>query len=169
MLQVIGADRLPRLSDLDSLPFLRAVMMESNRRTVPVPFGVPYYCTRDTAVNDGSVIPKGCLILGNLHQIMNDPAAFPEPHEFKPERFLDDGGRFVSDERASVAFGVGKHFCPGRELAEAQCFLFLAGLLQRFTFEFHAASPATEVDEYGGQGITKPVPNYMVLFKPRFK
>ena len=82
------------------------------------------------------------MILGNLHQIMNDPDAFPDPTVFKPERFLNEDGAFAPDERV-VPFGVGKHVCLGKELADAQCYLFPAVLLQRFTFHFAADKAVT--------------------------
>ncbi len=68
-----------------------------------------------------------------LWEIHRDPKHFPEPKEFKPERFLDSGGKFVENP-AMVAFGVGKRECLGKVLAKQETFLFMACLLHQFRF-----------------------------------
>jgi cytochrome P450 len=37
----------------------------------------------------GYFIPKNTLIFANLGAVMRDPEAFPNPDQFKPERYLE--------------------------------------------------------------------------------
>ncbi len=52
------------------------------------------YKTTVALVAGGYSIPAGTLVMSNLDEIMRDPEAFPDPHRFDPERFLDEQGRF---------------------------------------------------------------------------
>ncbi len=65
------------------------------------------------------------------HGINMDGAHFEAPGEFRPDRFLDEGGLYDKDERV-IFFGVGKRRCPGELLARAEVFLFTASLVQQF-------------------------------------
>ena len=44
---------------------------------------------------------------------------FKDPLQFKPDRFIDDKGEFVSGDIVSL-FGIGKRRCPGENLARAE-------------------------------------------------
>ena len=46
------------------------------------------------------------LTLFNLSTLIRDPDHWEEPNKFKPERFLDEEGRLVRNERF-LPFGVG--------------------------------------------------------------
>ena len=45
-------------------------------------------------------------VLINLYSIHMDPSEWPEPHEFKPERFLDSSGK-VTKRECVVPFSLG--------------------------------------------------------------
>ena len=49
-----------------------------------------------------------------LSEIMRDPVAYPNPEEFKPERFL---GPNPQQNPHLYAFGFGRRICPGRYFA----------------------------------------------------
>ncbi|KAI0265250.1 cytochrome P450, partial [Russula aff. rugulosa BPL654] len=67
-------------------------------------------------VYKGYFIPKGQI----LHKaILHDPELYPEPEEFKPERFLNKDGTVKEDPAISLAFGIGKRICPGRHFVDA--------------------------------------------------
>ena len=55
---------------------------------------------------------------------------YPEPHEFHPERFLEqDPGRYTW-----IAFGGGIRHCIGRTLATHEARYVLRTLVQKFRF-----------------------------------
>jgi cytochrome P450 len=86
---VVGPDRMPTFEDFDDLPFIRAIVNETLRwRPVAVLGGTPHSSTEDFAYQ-GMFIPKGSTIIANLWGIHLNPADFPDPHRFDPERCVD--------------------------------------------------------------------------------
>jgi cytochrome P450 len=57
---------------------------------------------------------------------------YPDPEEFKPERFLDEDGSVRDDPALSLAFGVGKRICPGRHFADTTIFIAASSVLSVF-------------------------------------
>ena len=62
------------------------------------------------------------------------------PHEFRPERFLNvdqEAEKLVfKPHPALIPYGIGKSDCLGRSLAKMELFMFLSALLHRFEFEW---------------------------------
>jgi hypothetical protein len=67
--------------------------------------------------------------------VMRDPAVYPEPDDFKPERFLSPDGILLDDPILTTVFGSGKRICPGRHFADATLFIVVASLLSVFNIE----------------------------------
>lgn len=130
--RVVGNDRLPTLDDRANLPYLEAVMQEVFRCSCIAGLAIPHYAQEDIHVSN-YMIPKGTTVFPNLYRIMNNPKVFPNPHQFDPDRFLDDQGNYVKNEQ-NVAFSIGKRDCLGKSLAINQFYLFFAALIQRYTF-----------------------------------
>jgi hypothetical protein len=59
---------------------------------------------------------------------MHDPAVFPEPDKFYPERWLSKDALAYPNP----AFGFGARRCPGRFFAHASMWLMIAGILAAF-------------------------------------
>ena len=57
---------------------------------------------------------------------------YPDPEEFKPERFLNEDGTIRDDPTLSLAFGIGKRICPGRHFVDAEIFIFTSSVLSVF-------------------------------------
>ena len=64
--------------------------------------------------------------------ILHDPELYPDPEEFKPERFLNENGSVRDDSMISFAFGIGKRICPGRHFVDATIFIFVSSVLSIF-------------------------------------
>jgi cytochrome P450 len=73
---------------------------------------------------EGVHFPKGAMIIFLNSLAGRDPAVFPEPSEFKPERPLT---------HRHVAFGRGAHMCIGQHLARIQLAEGLHIVAQRLT------------------------------------
>jgi cytochrome P450 len=67
-----------------------------------------------------------------LRAILHDPEVYPDPEEFKPERFLNPDGTVRDDPTLSLVFGAGKRICPGRHFADATIFIVTSSVLSVF-------------------------------------
>jgi len=134
--RVVGKGRLPAFDDRDSLPYVNAIIKESMRWEVVAPLTTPHLSTEDD-IYDGYFVPKGTLVMGNAWSILHDPSIYPDPFEFKPERFLKNGiiDNDVLDPIA-VAFGFGRRICPGRHFADNAMYSAIVSVLA--TFEIKA-------------------------------
>ncbi len=71
------------------------------------------------------VIGPGTLILVDAQGIHGDPELYPDPEEFRPERFLED----QPDGYAYLPFGGGAHRCLGAALAMLELELFIEAVV----------------------------------------
>ncbi|KIM50598.1 hypothetical protein SCLCIDRAFT_1225241, partial [Scleroderma citrinum Foug A] len=62
---IIGPERLPTLSDRQSLPYMEALVKEIHRWHPVARLGIPHR-TSDDDIHDGYYIPKGSLIITNI-------------------------------------------------------------------------------------------------------
>jgi len=88
----------------------------------------PYFfriCHRETPVAAGTDfetrIPAGAIVLAVTHAAMFDPAGFPDPGRFDPDRDFSD----------TFTFGHGHHACLGRHVAAAMVPEIVRQILRR--------------------------------------
>ncbi|CAG7724585.1 unnamed protein product, partial [Allacma fusca] len=158
ILEVVSKTRLPALSDRRNMPYTEAVINEVLRITGLVPISLPHYTNVDAEVS-GYFIPKDTLVIQNTWGIQHDPEVWDEPEEFRPERFLDERGRFQKNENL-VIFGPGKRSCLGESIARDQLFLFVARMFQRFSVQYSGKPPS----EHGKYGIVIHVNPFSAIF-----
>jgi len=128
---VVGRDRLPAFDDRPRLPYIEAFCKELMRWQMVTPIGLPHLSSRDD-VYRGYFIPKGSTMVANAWAILHDPEIYPEPEEFKPERFLKEDGSVRDDPTLSLVFGIGKRICPGRHFVDATIFIVTSSVLSVF-------------------------------------
>jgi hypothetical protein len=163
---VIGTDRLPVSADKARLPFIEAVIKETHRWHPVTPLAIPH-CTSTEDIIRGYRIPKGSIILPNTWWFTHNPEVYPEPMEFRPERFLN-GTQSEPDPRAWI-FGYGRRICPGRFLADNTLFITIAKSLAVFKIEkcIDGDGKIIEPEVRFTPGIvSQPVP-YRANIKPR--
>lgn len=130
---VLGGERLPDHSDIDSLPYIVAIVKETFRWAPPVPIGATHRLMEDD-VYRGMFIPGGATIIENIWAICYDEVVYPEPHTYNPARFLDKDGRLDPSVKAPEArvFGSGRRICPGRHLGIRILCFTIARILAAF-------------------------------------
>ncbi|KAI1080805.1 cytochrome P450 [Whalleya microplaca] len=137
--RAVGMERLPTFEDMSELEYVRAIASETLRwRPVAVLGGTPHANIADD-VYKGMFIPKGSTIIAPLWSIHLNEDDFPEPHEFKPERFLES--RNYPGTFGHSAFGWGRRVCPGMHLGSASVELNIARILWAFD-----VGPAKDAD-----------------------
>ncbi|KAL7282024.1 hypothetical protein ACG7TL_003491 [Trametes sanguinea] len=127
---VVGTDRLPMFSDRPSLPYVDAIMSECLRWGTPVPLGLPHRLMEDD-VYKGFYIPQGTLVFSNVWNMTRNPAVFPDPDAFVPERYFD-GTKYATTDKndpRNFVFGFGRRRCPGSHLVESSLWIVMACVL----------------------------------------
>ncbi|HSR96752.1 MAG TPA: cytochrome P450 [Kofleriaceae bacterium] len=111
---------------LAQLRYLEAVCNESLRLHPPLVF-LSRTVARPLCVADHEV-PPGVGVSLVLPLIHRDAAIYPEPHAFRPERFLERG----YGPEQFLPFGGGAKRCLGSTFAVQEMMIVIAGLLSRF-------------------------------------
>jgi flavonoid 3'-monooxygenase len=119
------------LERLARLPYFQAFLTELLRLYGASPI-VSRRAVEETTLC-GYRIPKGTEMLVNYYGLHVDPAAWPDPMTFDPDRHAS-GGPSEAQARRYMPFGKGGRSCPGRPLAEFAVQLFLARLIREFDF-----------------------------------
>ncbi|KAG5643941.1 hypothetical protein DXG03_009353 [Asterophora parasitica] len=100
--------------------------------------------------SDGTYIPKGTVIAAAAHAMHIDETSYHDPNTFNPFRFVDktkkeNAGRKVdmaSTHADFIAFGHGRHACPGRFFAANELKLMLAHLVMHYDVKLEEGSEA---------------------------
>ena len=103
---------------------------------------------------DDSRFPFGFSSM-TCRAILHDPAMYPEPDAFKPERFINADGSLRDDPALTSAFGFGRRVCPGRHFVDASFFIVVASILSVFNIEKDKGSDGgPDAYPFTGNGIT---------------
>ncbi|CAG2109133.1 unnamed protein product [Medioppia subpectinata] len=123
-------DRMPTHEDRNRCHYVMAFIAETLRFRNVVPTGLPHKTLVDTKL-DKYTIPKNMSVFVYQSIICRNDKDWQNSDEFKPERFIDSEGQFITTRpKAFIPFGVGRRVCLGEKLAIADLFLVLVRFLQ---------------------------------------
>ncbi|XP_039700094.1 cytochrome P450 3A12 isoform X2 [Pteropus medius] len=142
---------LPTYDALTQMEYLDMVLNES-LRLYPVVGRIERMCKKDVEVN-GVFIPKGTQVIVPSFVLHRDSALWPEPEEFRPERFSKKNKDSINPY-IYLPFGTGPRNCIGMRFAMMNMKLAVVRVLQNFSFK-----PCEETQiplEIVTQGIIRP-------------
>lgn len=121
---------------LNNCTYLYACIEETLRRTAPVPSHLPRVVLPGGITIDIQHYPEGTIVGVPMYAIHHNPAYFPSPFTFSPERWLESSTyppeTIAVARKAFNPFSIGTRQCSGRNLAYLQLKLTLAHMLWRF-------------------------------------
>ncbi|MBB5960391.1 cytochrome P450 [Saccharothrix tamanrassetensis] len=122
------AGRPATFEDLPKLVYLHRVVNEVLRK-------YPIWILMRKAVEPvdlgGTVLPPGAEVIVSPHAVHHDPAHFPDPERFDPDRWLPERVAALP-KGAFVPFGGGARQCMGNVFAQTEVVLTLATVAARW-------------------------------------
>ena len=112
--------RLPDPKDVDALPLLNAILMETLRLHTPIPGGQPRITPMvPTTLAGYDNLPPSVRVNAQAYSLHRNTNVFPEPEKWIPDRWLrtDDPKKAEEMKRWFWAFGSGGRMCIGSNLA----------------------------------------------------
>lgn len=146
----IGEKTMDIELDLTRLEYLQAIIKETLRLYPPAPMNLPHESIEDCTVG-GYHVPAGTRLLTNIYQLQRDPMLYPDPLEFRPERFLtthkdvDVKGQHFE----LIPFSAGRRICPGISFSLQLMQIALATLLHGFDIVTQDGGSVDMVEQSG--------------------
>jgi len=125
------------------MPYLKAVMRETNRHTPPGPLFTLRFLDQDVTLC-GYNVPAGTRIIMAIEGLQNDPNIVDNPEVYQPERFLQDAVEerksdplksLLDNRMLGNPFSFGARMCLGARLAEMEIMTLMAKFVAHFDFE----------------------------------
>ncbi|KND87123.1 Trichodiene oxygenase [Tolypocladium ophioglossoides CBS 100239] len=119
------------LSDLEQLPYLSACIKEALRLSYGLTARLPREApdrVLEVPGTTGLAIPPGTKVSMDAVLMHRHPQLFPQPDQFRPERWLDNPRL----DRYLVSFSKGARQCLGINLAYAELYMALGAVFSRF-------------------------------------
>ncbi|WP_180985994.1 cytochrome P450 [Streptomyces sp. CB02959] len=135
-------DRDITFEDLGKLRFLQQVMAET-LRLHPSTWMLMRSPLTVVALG-GHVLPAGSTVLFSIYALQRDPALYPHPEEFDPDRWAPDRAAQIKRD-AYIPFGAGVRGCAGEQFARAEMAVILAVMLRQYTLSPASGPPAKPI------------------------
>jgi cytochrome P450 len=126
--RVLGS-RPPTLDDVERLTYTRQVVAEAMRLRPPV-WAVSRQATEEVEIG-GYRFGRGDTLAVCQYTLHRDPAFWPDPEAFRPERFAPGAGQ-PAHRFAYLPFSAGPRGCIGEHFAWTESVLVLAALARRW-------------------------------------
>lgn len=96
------------LEQIESVPLLKACVLETMRIRPVAPSGIPRAVNKEITISEYR-IPKGTMILPLQWAMHHDEKHWNDPETFQPKRFLDEEANIIN-YKAFMPFQAGQ-FC----------------------------------------------------------
>ncbi|XP_041575123.2 cytochrome P450 3A19 [Taeniopygia guttata] len=150
----------PTYNAIIQMEYLDMVVSESIR-LYPTGGRLERVCKKTVELN-GVTIPEGVVVLIPAFVLHRDPQYWPEPDEFRPERFSKESKEGI-DPYTFLPFGAGPRNCIGMRFALLVVKVAVVVLLQNFSFRPCKDTPIPlDLDSKGFMQPKKPIVLKMV-------
>lgn len=136
--------------NLKSLKVLNGIINEVLRLNPPL-LEIQRETVAGTYLGDTGIwLPANTLVSIQPYIIHRDSEYFPDPEEFKPERFIDGD---AESSPAFIPFGLGPRLCVGMRFAINELRFALSKLIQNYRLE---PNPQLKLDYFNGSILMSP-------------
>ncbi|KAL3715834.1 hypothetical protein ACJRO7_007567 [Eucalyptus globulus] len=177
MSSIVRPARLVRESDIPSLPYLQAVVKETQRLHSLAAI-IIRECREDCSV-DGDLVEAKSRVLINAYAIMRDPEIWTDPDVFVPERFLESSDEKIGEHQMEfkgqnfryLPFGSGRRGCVRASNAMLVMHVAVGSLVQCFDWKMMEGEEAIDLSQGPGFGaeMAKPLVCYPVVHVDPFE
>ena len=123
------AERLAEAAASDDDAYVIATIQETLRRRPVIPNAAPRLVKKPVTIG-GWDYPPEILLVASAYLVQHDPEIYPDPYEFRPERFLDESpGTYTW-----IPFGGGRRRCLGASFAQLEMKLVLKAVFAAAPF-----------------------------------
>ena len=143
-LTVRNGDRNMRIDMnlLEKMPYTRAVVKETLRYRPPV-IMVPYIAKKDFPVTNDYTLSKGSMIVPSVWPALHDPAVFPNPDFFDPDRWITGDAEKATQNW--LVFGTGPHYCLGQTWAQLNLMAMIGKASMHLEWKHHATPQSEDI------------------------
>ncbi|KAK5028859.1 hypothetical protein LTS07_006239 [Exophiala sideris] len=156
---------LPEPKQIDSLPLLQAITMETLRLHAPIPGMEPRvspHAPGGNTLGQYSNIPGGVRVSSMPYSLHRNEDVFPDPLSFKSHRWIptqQNEEEIKEMHRWFWAFGSGGRMCIGSNFAIQAIKLLVAAVYSNWTTEIIDDEGIQEIDAW----TTRPSSNRLLL------
>ena len=145
----------------ESERYMTATIQEVLRHRTVFLFTIPRAVVKPVEIGGRRYGPPTRL-LGCIYLLHHDPRVYPEPHAFRPERFLDR-----PPPQQWLPWGGGRRRCPGMHMATLEMKTVLRTVLERATV--HPTARRMERPRWRSVIVTPHAGSCVVLCKRTFQ
>lgn len=127
---VLGDDMSLTADQVNSLPYLEAVVLETLRLLPSFPLMAR--TVREETQLGGRTLPADAMLLINVFGLHRDPGSFPDPLRFEPGRFLAEAAAGERHPYSFIPFSAGPRSCIGKRYGMHAVKTVLAAVLRAF-------------------------------------
>lgn len=142
---------------LKSMKFIECCIFETLRKYTPLPV-LNRKCVSDYKVVDSDmVIRSGTPVIIPIFALQRDADIYPQPLEFRPERFENNPSGSDADGMYYLPFGEGQRICIGHRMGKQNAKFQLALLTSKFNFELPSFGTIEEIKFNPNQLFLQPI------------